>query len=129
MGLAEQLLAKKNAALAANTQELKQTQGISSDTPPGQSTIETGVMGSTSGNDTPAPGQVLTDDKFHAELAEYYKDEDSAYLLQGVRQIVLSGGRMIKPDTNNVIVPKDEETSKHLEHLDSTGFGYVLKLK
>lgn len=123
MGMSEILQARAAAALA----EAEKKQQSAAPT----STIENGMQGAiTPGTeDTPKPEPVVEDDGFYAALAENYAEAETAYLLLTIRQLVLSGGRIVKPDAAGVIVPEDAKTLEMLQYLDKQNQGFVRKLK
>lgn len=127
--LAEQIEARKNAAIAAAAAEAARNAGAQPTET--DSSIASGMEGSVSAShpNTPPAGAVPDDKEFFALLAEAYKDEPDAYVLKGVRQLILAGGRMVKPDAANVVVPKDDVCKKMLEWMDAQNTGLVYKLK
>lgn len=120
--LAEQIEARKNAALAAAAAEAAKN--------PPDSSIASGMEGSMQPGqaNTPPAGAVPDDKEFFAALAEKYAGEKDAYVLKGVRQLILAGGRMVKPNDDNVVVPKDDVCKKMLEWMDEQNTGLVYKL-
>lgn len=123
MGMSEILQARAAAALAEAEKKQQSTAPTS--------TIENGMQGAiTPGTeDTPKPEPVVEDEGFYAALAENYAEAETAYLLLTIRQLVLSGGRTVKPDAAGVIVPEDVKTLEMLQYLDKQNQGFVRKLK